>query len=146
MGRKRQTDIEYDAPKIGHNSNLNADEQKKLSGYLAEIEKVEGEIKVLNTDRGELYKSLKESGFDTKAVKHIVKVRKMERAERETWENAVDAYMHALGMLGDTPLGQAAVARDLAPIGRTDVGDMPFAPPADDLDVRTVADGALNRT
>ena len=127
MARRKQTDIEHDAPKLGHNSNLNADDQRKLAGYVKEIESVEAELKVLNTDRGEIYKSLKESGFDTAAIKHVIKVRKMDREARDVWENAVDAYMQALGMLSGTPLGEAAIARDLAPVGQTNVSDPPFA-------------------
>jgi uncharacterized protein (UPF0335 family) len=106
-------DIEHDAPKLGHNSNLTTDEQRKLVGYISEIERLEIEIAVLNTDRSEIYKTLKENHFDTKAVRHVVKLRKMERSERDAWENAVDSYRHALGMLAGTPLGDAAVHRDV---------------------------------
>lgn len=111
---RRKQNLEVDAPKIGSNSNLSVEEKTKLASYIGEIERVEAEIKTANDERGELYASLKESGFDTKAVRHVVKVRKMDAYQRDAWENAIDTYMQALGMLADTPLGQAAINRELA--------------------------------
>lgn len=111
MGRK-QLDIEKDAPSIGHNSNLTADQRTKLSGIISEIERVDAEVRELTSERGSIYKSAKEQGFDTKAIKHVVKLRRMEATAREALESAVDAYKHALGMLADLPLGQAAMQRD----------------------------------
>ena len=107
MGRRKP---EPELAKIGHNSNLTTDEQKKLKGFVEEIEHIEAAIKTLSSDKTEIYTSARESGFDTAAIRHIVKVRKMDRADRDAWQNAVDSYEHALGMLVDTPLGQAAIA------------------------------------
>lgn len=110
MGRKRkQLDLEKDAPSIGHNSNLTEEQRTKLSGFVSEIERVDAEARELSSERGTMYKAAKEQGFDTKALKHIIRVRRMEKNARESWENAVDAYLHALGMLASTPLGEAAV-------------------------------------
>lgn len=113
MGRRKQLDVEKDAPAIGHNSNLNDEQRTKLSGIVQEIERVDQQVRDLTSERGGIYKAAKESGFDTKALKHVVKMRRMDREHRDAWNNAVDAYSHALGMLADTPLGQAAMKRDL---------------------------------
>lgn len=73
-------------------------------------------IEALETEKSEIaasisdeYKSLKEKGVDTKAVREVVKLRKMDQASRDAYQDRIDAYMVALGMLADTPLGQAAV-------------------------------------
>lgn len=110
MGRRKQTDISD--IKVGHNSNLNADEKAKLAGFVSEIERVGAEIRELTAENGTIYKAVKESGFDTKAVKHIVKLRRMEVSKRAAFETYCDAYALALGMLADTPLGRAAMKRD----------------------------------
>lgn len=110
MGRRNQVDI--DDIKVGHNSNLNADEKKKLSGFVTEIEAAEAEKREIVSNIGTIYKTVKEAGFDTKALKHIVKLRRMEASKRTDFENYCEAYMLGLGMLSDTPLGQAAMERD----------------------------------
>lgn len=97
--------------KIGHNSNLNADEKLKLGGYVREIERLNDEIGVLAADRSEIFKSAKDSGFDTAAIRQVIKNRKTERDKREAFEAAVDAYTVALGDFVTTGLGAAAVRR-----------------------------------
>lgn len=99
-------------PKIGHNGGPLMPEQKaQLDGYISEIERGEAEKKIIADDIGQMYASAADAGFDTKAMRHIVKVRKADRAKQEALENAVDVYKQALGMLSDTPLGQAAIKR-----------------------------------
>lgn len=97
---------------IGANSNLNADEKNKLAGIVSEIEAAEAEKREIVSSIGTIYKTAKEDGFSTKAIKHIVKLRRMEKEQRDDFENYCEAYMFALGMLADTPLGKAAQARD----------------------------------
>lgn len=111
MARKsKQTE-----PKLGHNGGPLMPEQKdQLSGYISEIERQEEQKKQIVDDIGQIYASAKDAGFDTKAMRHIVKVRKADRAKQEALENAVDVYKQALGMLSDTPLGQAAIKRATA--------------------------------
>ena len=108
MGRKRKTAAPAEA-KIGHNSNLNADEKVKLSGFVSEIERVDAEVRELTSERGAIYKSAKEHGFDTKALKHMIRMRCMEKSKRQEFEAAVEAYTHAMGDFISTPLGQAGL-------------------------------------
>lgn len=108
MGRKKQPK----EPSIGHNGGpLDADRKAQLKGYISEIERWEAEKQEIVDDIGEIYASAKDAGFDTKAIRHIVKVRKADKQKQQALENAVDVYKHALGMLADTPLGEAAVER-----------------------------------
>ena len=41
----------------------------------------------------------KANGFDVKALRQIVKLRKIEPTEREEQDAILETYMHALGML-----------------------------------------------
>lgn len=104
MGRPRKADA---APSIGHNSNLTDEQKKKLSGIISEVERVNAEAKEISSERSEILKAAKEIGFDTKAIRHIVKLRAMEKNKRDEFDNAVDAYRHAMGDFITTPLGQA---------------------------------------
>ncbi len=95
--------------RIGDNSQLKADDKIRLSGFISEIERIEGEKRILAEDLTEIYKSAKDAGFNTKAMRHTVKMRRMEKDERSAFENACDAYAHALGDFITTPLGQAGL-------------------------------------
>lgn len=105
MGRRRkQTD---DGPKIGHNSNLNSDEKLRLCGFVRAIESLEEQKRELSTDISEIYTSAKDAGFDTKALRHTIKMRRMDRQERNAFESAAEAYATALGDFITTDLGRA---------------------------------------
>jgi len=105
MGRRKQA--ETHVAMVGHNSALNADDKLRLSGFISEIERWEAEKKIISTDISEIYKSAKDKGFDTAAMRHTIKLRKMEREKRDAFEAACDAYAHALGDFATTPLAQA---------------------------------------
>jgi len=78
----------------------------------------------IGSDIRDVYAEAKGNGFDTKALRAIVRRRRADAAALAEHEAIVETYMHALGMLADTPLGQAAIARDLP-----SMADPPFAPP-----------------
>lgn len=54
-------------------------------------------------------KELKELGVSPAALAEVLKLRRLSASEREDHEDAVDQLKHALGMLADTPLGEAAL-------------------------------------
>lgn len=111
MGRSKKKVVEAE-PKIGHNGGPISEERKKqLAGYVSEIERWESEKAIIVADIGEIYNSAKDAGFDVKAMRSIVKDRKVEKAKRDAFEAVCDVYKHALGMLADLPLGQAAMPR-----------------------------------
>lgn len=102
-------------PSIGHNSNVTGPEKKALVRYVREVEALTAKMDSIRAEIGATYKDAKEHGFDTKAMRHVIKVRRMEQDARDAFEHAIDSYKHALGMLADLPLGQAAMERDLQP-------------------------------
>jgi uncharacterized protein (UPF0335 family) len=71
----------------------------QLRAFIERIERLEEEKKTISEDIKEVYAEMKGSGFDTKAVRTIVRLRKKDQAERQEEESILDLYMNALGMV-----------------------------------------------
>ncbi|WP_245501625.1 DUF2312 domain-containing protein [Mesorhizobium sp. M2A.F.Ca.ET.067.02.1.1] len=63
------------------------------------IERLEEEKKDVSESIKEVYAEAKGTGFDTKAIRTIVRLRKMDQAERQEAESILDLYKAALGMV-----------------------------------------------
>lgn len=70
----------------------------QLRSFIERIEHLENEKKTIAEDIKEVYTSLKSAGFDAKAVKSIIKLRKQEDHERKEEEAILDLYKEALGL------------------------------------------------
>ncbi|HEX2886578.1 DUF2312 domain-containing protein [Vineibacter terrae] len=77
-------------------SNIAAD---RLKSFVERIEKLEEEKKAIGADIRDVYSEAKGTGFDVKAMRQIVKLRKMDSAERDEQETLLDVYKQALGMI-----------------------------------------------
>lgn len=82
---------------IGHNS-IAADQ---LRSIIKRVEKLTEEKSAITTDIREVFAEAKGNGFDVRALREIIKIRKLDASEREEREAVLDTYMHALGMTGD---------------------------------------------
>lgn len=71
----------------------------QLRAFVERVEKLEEEKKAISDDIRDVYAESKANGFDVKALRQIVKLRKMEPTEREEQDAILETYMHALGML-----------------------------------------------
>ena len=80
---------------------------ERLQSFIERIERLEEEKKNLTADIREVYAEAKSSGFDTKTMRKVVAVRKLDESERQEQEALFDTYMRALGY-DETPLGKAA--------------------------------------
>ncbi len=94
--------------KIGSNSSVASDQ---LRTFIERIERLEEEKTALLADIREVYAEAKSTGFDPKIMRQVVRLRKLEPDVRQEQEFVLDTYLSALGMLADTPLGEAAIAR-----------------------------------
>lgn len=94
-------------PKPGHNSGIARD---RLRSFVERIERLEEEKATLAGDIREIYAEAKGVGFDAKTLRQIVRLRKLDSAERQEQEALLDLYKDALGMLDGTPLGDAALS------------------------------------
>ena len=82
-----------------------------IKAFVERVERLEEEKKAIADDIRDVYAEAKGNGFDVKALRTIVRLRKQDTAERLEREAIIETYMHALGMLADLPLGQAAIER-----------------------------------
>lgn len=73
----------------------------QLKAIVERIERMHVEKKAIEEDIREIYVEAKANGFDTKALRHVVKLRGQDSAERQEFEAIVEIYMQALGMLPD---------------------------------------------
>jgi uncharacterized protein (UPF0335 family) len=81
----------------------------RLKSFIERIERLEEEKAAIGADIKEVFAEAKGTGFDVKIMRSILKLRKMESADRNEYFELLDLYMQALGMLAGTPLGDAAV-------------------------------------
>lgn len=93
---------------IGHNSRFAKDQ---LKAFVERIERLEEEKKTISVDIRDVYAESKGNGFDVKALRAIIRLRKQDAQERNEQQAILETYMTALGMLADLPLGQAAIDR-----------------------------------
>jgi uncharacterized protein (UPF0335 family) len=70
-----------------------------LKAFVERIERLEEEKKTISDDIRDVYAEAKGSGFDAKALRAIVRLRKLDIDERKEQEAILETYMHALGML-----------------------------------------------
>ena len=63
------------------------------------VERLEEEKKAIGDDIRDVYAEAKANGFDVKALRSIVRLRKQDADERREHETILETYMHALGML-----------------------------------------------
>ena len=71
----------------------------QLKAFIERVEKLEEEKKAISDDIRDVYAESKANGFDVKALRTIVRLRKMDANEREEQDAILETYMHALGML-----------------------------------------------
>ncbi|MEX0405787.1 DUF2312 domain-containing protein [Aquibium sp. LZ166] len=70
----------------------------QLRAFIERVERLEEEKSQLQEDIKEIYAEMKGTGFDTKAVRTIIRLRKKDQAERQEEEAILDLYKAALGM------------------------------------------------
>ena len=70
-----------------------------LKAFVERIERLEEEKKAIADDIRDVYAEAKANGFDVKALRTIVRLRKQDADERREQEAILETYLHALGML-----------------------------------------------
>lgn len=71
---------------------------ESLSSFIERIERLADEKKALALDIASVFSEAKSTGFDVKAMREVLKLRAMDRAEREQLETLTELYLHAVGM------------------------------------------------
>jgi uncharacterized protein (UPF0335 family) len=83
----------------------------QLKSIIERIERLEAEKADITTDVKDIYLEAKSNGFDPKIIRKVIALRKKDATDAREEQEMIATYMDALGMLADTPLGQAAIAR-----------------------------------
>ena len=73
----------------------------QLRAFVERIERLEEEKKAITDDIKEVYGEAKAMGFDTKALRTVISIRRQDQNERMEQEAVLDTYLHALGMAQD---------------------------------------------
>lgn len=71
----------------------------RLRTIIERIERLNDEKSVIQGDIKEVYSEAKSSGYDTKAIRKLVSLRKKSSHERAEEEAVLETYLNALGML-----------------------------------------------
>ena len=74
----------------------------QLRSFIERIERLEEEKKGIADDIRDVFAEAKGTGFDTKVMRQVIRLRKKEPSERQEEEAILDLYLHALGMAGDS--------------------------------------------
>ena len=81
----------------------------RLKSFIERIERLEQEKQALAEDIKEVYAEAKGTGFDTRIMRQIIRIRRRDQDELDEEETLLDVYKRALGMLPDTtPRAEAA--------------------------------------
>lgn len=70
----------------------------QLRSLIERVERLEEEKAALTADIREVYSEAKGHGFDTKIMRQVVRLRRLDRADRQEQEAILDLYLGALGM------------------------------------------------
>lgn len=70
----------------------------QLKAFVERIERLEEEKKATSGDIRDVYAEAKGTGFDTKALRTIVRLRKLNTDQRREQQEVLNTYLHALGM------------------------------------------------
>ena len=85
---------------IGHNSEAVTQFSKdQLRSIIERVERLEEEKKTISDDIKDVYAEAKGNGYDVKALRTIVRMRKQDPNDRTEQETILETYMHALGMI-----------------------------------------------
>jgi uncharacterized protein (UPF0335 family) len=71
----------------------------QLKAFVERIERLEEEKKVIADDIRDVYGEAKGNGYDVKALRTVVRLRKQDTDERKEQEAILEVYLQALGML-----------------------------------------------
>lgn len=97
-GKERPNDM----PGVTHADEVTETSQTVAAGqlraFIERVERLEEEKKTISDDIKEVFAEMKGTGFDVKAVRKLIRLRKQDQAERQEEEAILDLYKAALGM------------------------------------------------
>ena len=82
-------------PSTGHNQFS----KDQLKSIIERVEKLEEQKAEVVSDIKDVYAESKSNGYDVKALRTIVRMRKMDASDRSEQEMILDTYLQALGII-----------------------------------------------
>lgn len=86
------------ATRIAQDPSVGGVEVPKLKSYIERIERLEEDKAAIGSDIKDVFAEAKSNGFDVKAMRGVLKLRKLTTNERTAREYMLDLYKKALGM------------------------------------------------
>lgn len=87
---------------IGHNSGATQDtggvSGQRLKAFIERIERLEEEKAGLSEDIKDIYGESKAVGFDTKIMRKVIRLRKMDAEKRREEDELLELYKAAIGL------------------------------------------------
>jgi len=82
--------------RAGHNS-IDQTVKDRLRSFVDRVERLADEMAALRTDTKEIYVEANSAGFDVKAIKEVVRIRKKDAGDFAEFLAQVNTYRRALG-------------------------------------------------
>jgi uncharacterized protein (UPF0335 family) len=76
----------------------------QLRAFIERIERLLEEKKTIGDDVKAVFAEAKASSFDTRTMRNVIKLRKLDVEERQATLTLLDTYLHAIGMEEKSPL------------------------------------------
>ena len=87
---------------IGHNSGETNDvggvSGQRLKAYIERVERLEEEKAALAEDIKDIMAEAKATGFDTKTMRKVIRLRKMDAEKRREEDEMLELYKAAIGL------------------------------------------------
>ena len=74
---------------------------ERLRSFIERVERLEEDRANLNADIREVYAEAKSAGFDAKTMRQLIRLRKLEPAERQEQEQHLEVYRSEVGVYED---------------------------------------------
>jgi len=78
--------------------NIGGISAQRLRSFVERVERLEEEKAALAGDIREVYAEAKGAGFDVKILRQVVRLRKLDKADRQQQEALLETYLRALDM------------------------------------------------
>ena len=89
-----------ETPAVGDNSvPLGVSAKDQLRVFVARLERLAEEKDAIQADIREVFAEAKGNGFDTKALRAVLKLSRQDENKRREEQAVLDVYLSALGML-----------------------------------------------
>ena len=74
----------------------------RILSFIDRIEHIDEELKALNEGKKEVFSEAKGVGFDVKALKEILRLRKQDKEDRDEQDSLLDLYLRAMESAGSS--------------------------------------------